>query len=221
MRFHSVSPLQITAMKSILLLIFSGVSLSCFSQRLSGYAAVGMGTSLEDNIAGCSNQNRSRFIGSMTLYYRVAERLSIGAEANGSGAFNIFNRSSCSVDDAGENTLRLSPSNLKAGSILLRNKILLFSYKEMEPYIDLGVGLNTFYYSEPVKDAGSIKKTRLVFSPEFGMNIYKFQFACKFIMGGKTPAFNGIDPETGKMVTLESMKADQWYITIGYQLFRL
>jgi hypothetical protein len=60
-----------------------------------------------------------------------------------------------------------------------------------------------------------------VFSPEFGINIYKFQFACKLIKGGKTPSFNGTDPSTGKAVSLQSVKADQVYLTIGYQLFRL
>jgi hypothetical protein len=208
-------------MKSLLLLVFTGISLSGFSQRFSGYAAVGLGSSLENNIQGITTQNRSRFIGSMTLYCRVTERLSIGAEANGSGSFNVFTRSSANVDDAEGNTVQLSPSNLKAGSILLRNKILLFSWREIEPYIDVGLGLNTFYYSDPVADMGTIKKTRFVFSPEFGINIYKFQFACKLIKGGKTPSFHGTDPSTGKTVSLQSVKADQVYLTIGYQLFRL
>ena len=208
-------------MKSLLLLVFTGMSLSGFSQRFSGYAAVGLGSSLENNIQGITTQNRSRFIGSMTLYCRVTERLSIGAEANGSGAFNVFNQSSSNMDDAEGNTIQLSPSNLKAGSILLRNKILLFSWREIEPYIDVGLGLNTFYYSDPVANMGTIKKTRFVFSPEFGINIYKFQFACKLIKGGKTPSFNGTDPSTGKTVSLQSVKADQVYLTIGYQLFRL
>ncbi|HEX6180348.1 MAG TPA: hypothetical protein VFZ47_03835 [Chitinophagaceae bacterium] len=208
-------------MKSLLLLIFTGMSISGFGQRFSGYAAVGLGSSLEDNIQGITTQNRSRFIGSMTLYCRATERLSIGAEANASGGFNLFNRSSSTIDDGEGNTLQLTPSNLKAGSILLRNKILLFSWREIEPFIDLGFGLNTFYYSDPVQNIGTIKKTRFVFSPEFGINIYKFQFACKLIKGGKTPSFTGTDPATGKTVTLQSVKADQVYLTIGYQLFRL
>ena len=182
---------------------------------------MGLGSSLEDNIQGVTTQNRSRFIGSMTLYCRATERLSIGAEANASGAFNVFNRSSSNIDDGEGNFIQLTPSNLKAGSILLRNKILLFSWREIEPFIDIGFGLNTFYYSDPVQNMGTIKKTRFVFSPEFGINIYKFQFACKLIKGGKTPSFTGTDPETGKTVTLQSIKADQVYLTIGYQLFRL
>lgn len=202
------------------LLLCSIISVSCFCQRIAGYAAAGMGTSLENNIPGIDNQNRSRFIGSMTIYYRVNERLSIGAEANASGALNIFNRTSKSSENTEENSILLSPSNLRGGSILLRNKVMLFSWKEVEPYIDLGVGLNTFYYSDPVENAGIIKKTRFVFSPEFGINIAKFQFACKLIKGGKTPAFTGIEPGTNKTVTLQSIKADQVYLTIGYQLFR-
>ena len=208
-------------MKSLLLFIFTGISLSSFSQRFTAYAAVGLGSSLEDNIQGITTQNRSRFIGSMSLYCKVTERLSIGAEANGSGAFNVFNQPSANVGDGEGNAIQLSPSNLKAGSILLRNKIFLFSWREVEPYIDIGFGLNTFYYDDPVQHAGTIKKTRFVFSPEFGINIYKFQFACKYIKGGKSPSFTGTDPETNQMITLQSVKADQVYLTIGYQLFRL
>ena len=208
-------------MKSLLLLIFAAITLSGFGQRFSGYAAVGLGSSLEDNIPGITTQNRSRFIGSMSLYCKVTERLSIGAEANGSGAFNVFNRSSSNIGDGENNSIQLSPSNLKAGSILLRNKIQLFSFREIEPYIDIGFGLNTFFYDDPVQNGGTIKKTRFVFSPEFGINIYKFQFACKLIRGGKTPSFTGTDPETNKTITLQSVKANQVYLTIGYQLFRL
>ncbi|HYF33228.1 MAG TPA: hypothetical protein VD993_19015 [Chitinophagaceae bacterium] len=207
-------------MKSILLLVFCGMSVTTFSQRLSGYAAFGMGSSIEDNIPGCSNQNRLRYIGSMTIYYRITGRYSFGAEAIGSGPLNLFNKSACDVTNP-DNSLTLSSSNQRAGTILLHNKMLLFSYKEMEPYIDFGVGINTFYYSEPDKGAGSLKKTSLVFSPEFGVDIYKFRFACKMIIGGKTPNFRGTDANENRPVRLESMKAQQVYLTIGYQLFRI
>lgn len=208
-------------MKSILLLIVSLVSINAFSQRLSGYASLGLGTSLEPNIEGCSEQNRARFIGSMSAYFRVNGRISIGAEALGSGPFNVFGKSACNVDDPGNNTVKLSPSNLKSGTVLLHGRMLLLSYKEMEPYIGMGVGFNTYRYSDPVKDAGSIKKTTFVMSPELGINIYKFQFACKVVLGGKTPKFSGIDPEQNKTVTLQSIKAQQVYLTIGYQIFRI
>ena len=85
----------------------------------------------------------------------------------------------------------------------------------------LGIGVNTYYYSDPVKDAGRLKKGTVVISPEFGIDIYKFQFACKVIVGGKTPSYNGTDPEQNRPVSLESIKAQQVYLTIGYQLFRL
>ncbi len=207
-------------MKSLLVLILSAISFSSFSQRLSGYAAVGLGTSIENNIPGCSEQNRSRFIGSMSLYYRVNGRISIGAEAIGSGALNLFSKSSCETTDPADNTLRLSPSNQKAGTSLLHAKLLLMSYKEMEPYIDMGIGFNTYYYSDPTKDAGRIKKSSFVMSPSIGIDIYKFQFACKLIIGGKTPSFSGMDTERNQKVSLQSIKAQQVYLTIGYQLFR-
>lgn len=215
--------LKLSAMKSILLLIGTfAMWASAFSQRLSGYAALGLGTSLEKNIEGCSEQNRARYIGSMSAYYRVNGRISIGAEAMGSGPLNIFGKSACDLNDPNDNSLKLSPSNLKSGTVLLHGKMLLMSYKEMEPYVDMGIGFNTYRYADPVKDAGSIKKTTFVMAPELGINIYKFQFACKVIIGGKTPQFNGTDPEQqNRVVKLESIKAQQVYLTIGYQLFRL
>lgn len=219
MRFSPVSPRKSTAMKAIFFLFFCSLSATTFSQRLSGYAAIGMGSSIEDNIEGCSNQNRLRYIGSFTLYYRVTGRFTVGAEAIGSGPLNLFNKSSCNITNP-DNSLSLSPSNQRAGTILLHNKMLLFSYKEMEPYIDFGVGINTFYFSEPDKGAGNLKKTAFVFSPEFGIDIYKFRFACKVIVGGKTPRFTGTDADENRTVKLESMKPQQVYLTIGYQMFR-
>jgi hypothetical protein len=208
-------------MKPILFLLLSCMSASTFSQRLSGYASLGLGSSIEDNIAGFNSQNRTRFIGSMAFYFRVNGRLSIGAEATGSGPLNILGQSDRAITDPSDNSLVLSPSNLKASGILLRNKVLLFSYKDWEPYIDIGVGINTYYYSDPVKDAVTIKKSSFVLSPEFGVNIHKFQFAVKMISSAKTPRFSGTEPEGSKAVSLQSIKAQQVYLTIGYQLFRL
>ena len=209
-------------MKSLLLILMCGTTLTAFSQRLSAYGAIGFGSSIEKNIAGCDEQNRTRYIGSMSLYYRINQRISIGGEALGSGPLNIFNHGSCNTTDPNTNAILLSPSNLKSGTVLLRGKMLLLSYKEMEPYIGMGIGVNTYYYSDPVKDAGRVKKGTMVISPEFGIDIYKFQFACKVIVGGKTPGYSGTDPEQqNRPVSLESIKAQQVYLTIGYQLFRL
>ena len=208
-------------MKTALLLLLSAASLTASAQRLSGYAALGLGSSVEKNITGCDEQNRSRYIGSTSIYWRVNQRISIGAEALGSGAFNVFKKAECNMTDGTTNTLYLSPSNLKSSTALLRMKMLLLSYKEMEPYIGMGIGMNTYYYSDPVKDAGRIKKKTVVLSPEVGIDIYKFQFACKVIIGGKTPGYNGTDPEQNRPVSLESIRAQQVYLTIGYQLFRL
>jgi len=207
-------------MKPILLLLLSAVSIACYSQRLSNYASIGLGSSLEKNIEGCTDQNRTRFIASMGMYYKMTDRLSIGGEAIASGKFGLFGNSACNVNDPSTNTLKLSPSNLSSSTILLHGKLMLFSYKEMEPYIDMGVGINTYHYSDPIKDAGKIKQRSFVFSPEFGINMYKFQFACKLILGGKTPSFNGQDMENNRKVSLQSMKAQQVYLTIGYQLFK-
>lgn len=213
---------KITGMKTLLLLLLLSVtSAFTYAQRLSGYGALGLGSSIEKNVTGCDEQNRSRYIGSLSIYYRATPRISIGVEALNSGALNIFNKSNCDVTDPSDNTLRLSPSNLKAGTMLLRTKMLLLSYKEMEPYLGMGIGINTYRYDDPVKDAGNIKKNTVVLSPEFGIDIYKFQFACKLILGGKTPRYYGQDPEQNRKVSLESIKAQQVYLTIGYQLFRL
>lgn len=207
-------------MKSILLLVLSGIGITGYSQRLSNYVSAGLGTSLENNIEGCTQQNRSRYIGGMSVYYRLTDRFSIGAEAITSGRLDIFGKSSCDVTDPADNSLKLSPSNLKAGTVLLHGKITLFHYKEMEPYISMGMGINTYYYTEPVKGAGRLRKTSPVVSPEFGINMYKFQFACKLIMGGKTPSFSGVN-ENERAVTLQSTKPNQVYLTIGYQMFKL
>lgn len=208
-------------MKSLLFIMLCGISAGAFSQRLTNYVSVGMGTSIEDNIEGCSDQNRMRYIGSMSMYYRLTDRISIGAEAIGSGRLTIFGNSSCDVTNPSDNSLKLGPSNQKAGTILMHGRMKLLNYKEMEPYFDMGVGINTYSYSDPIKDAGTVKKRSFVFSPEFGINMYKFQFACKLIVGAKTPSFSAMDPEKNRMVSLQSVKAQQVYLTIGYQLFKI
>jgi hypothetical protein len=207
-------------MKSILLLLLSGTCITGYSQRISNYISGGLGTSLEKNIEGCTEQNRSRYIGSMSIYCRLTDRFSVGAEAITSGRLDVFGKSSCDITDPADNSLKLSPSNLKSGTVLLHGKMNLFQYKEMEPYISMGMGVNTYYYSEPVKGAGRLRKMSPVVCPEFGLNMYKFQFACKLIMGGKTPSFSGVD-EHERAVTLQSTKPNQVYLTIGYQLFKL
>lgn len=206
-------------MKSLFILLLICTCTSTYSQRISTFFSAGLGTSLEDNIEGCSKQNRSRYIGSGILYFRVNDRFSIGAEAITSGRLDIFGKSGCDIINP-DNSLQLSPSNLKSGTVLLHGKFNLFQYKEMEPYISIGTGVNTYYYSEPVKGAAKLKKVSPVISPEIGINMYKFQFACKLIIGGKTPSFNGID-ENDRVVTLQSTKPNQLYLTIGYQLFKL
>lgn len=206
-------------MKSILLLLLTGISITGYSQRISTYISGGLGISLEDNIAGYSQQNRSRYIGSAGVYYRLTERFSVGAEAITSARLDIFGKSQASITDPSDNSIQLSPSNLKAGTILLVSKMVLFNYKEMEPYIGMGVGFNTYYYSEPVKGAGQLKKTSAVMSPEFGIKMYKFQFACKLIVGGKTPSYSGVN-ESEQVVTLQRTKPNQLYLAIGYQLFK-
>jgi hypothetical protein len=206
-------------MKCILLLLLTGISITGSSQRISAYISGGLGTSLEDNIAGYTQQNRSRYIGSAGVYYRLTERFSTGAEAITSNRLNMFGKSAGSITNPSDNSIQLSPSNLKAGAVLLVGKMVLFNYKEMEPYIGMGVGFNTYYYPEPVTGAGQLKKTSAVMSPEFGIRMYKFQFACKMIMGGKTPSYNGVN-EHEQAVTLQRTSPNQLYLTIGYQIFR-
>ncbi|HYE55203.1 MAG TPA: hypothetical protein VD996_10180 [Chitinophagaceae bacterium] len=208
-------------MKSIILLLLCGAAMTTQAQRLTNYVSFGLGTSIEKNIEGCSEQNRTRYIASMAMYYRLTDRFSIGGEAIASGKLGLFGNSSCNTTNATTNTLQLSPSNPTASTVLLHGKMMLISYKEMEPYIDMGVGINTYSYSDPVKDAGKVKKRSFVFAPEVGINMYKFQFACKMILGAKTPSFNGTDTENNRHVALESIKAQQVYLTIGYQLFKL
>ncbi|MGB8193700.1 MAG: hypothetical protein WCF67_17340 [Chitinophagaceae bacterium] len=208
-------------MKSLIVIMLCSISAASFAQRLSNFVSAGMGTSMEDNIEGCTNQNRMRYIGSMSLYYRITDRISIGAEAIGSNRLSIFGNSSCDVTDPSDNSLKLGPSNMRAGTVLMHTRMKLLNYKEMEPYIDMGVGINTYYYSIPLNDAGTVQKRSFVYSPEVGISMYKFQFACKLIMGAKTPSYSAIDSESNRMVSLKSVRAQQVYLTIGYQLFKL
>jgi hypothetical protein len=61
-----------------------------------------------------------------------------------------------------------------------------------------------------------------VLSPEAGIQVSKFNFSLKFILGSKTPAFSGIDPNSNNQkVTIQSIKVQQYYFTASYRLFQL
>ena len=199
-------------------------SLHVFSQRFTTTIGAGLGGKVEEKFLNCSGAgNRGRAMAHITQFYSVNTRYQIGIQGITSGRLSTMlgaGSGPCKEYEASSNTMTLSGNNMNAGSVLLRNRLLFSPGRKKSFYLDVGVGMTTYYYGAVTADEGTVRKTSFAVSPQVGMMLKRFDIAAMMILGGRTPAFKGFDTFSNTNVSLSSITSQQIYVTFSYAVFR-
>jgi hypothetical protein len=103
----------------------------------------------------------------------------------------------------------------------LRNKFSFSENKKINPYVDLGAGFTFFSKNINIGNITKAKNSSFIISPEAGISVSRFQFACKFILLGTTANKTGVDVSSNNQkLLLESIKAQQVFLTASYKIFQ-
>ena len=200
------------------------LSFHVFSQRFTTTIGAGLGANLEEKFPDCSNTSSSgRVMAHITQFYSLKTRYQIGIQAITSGRLSgMLGAASgpCQEYEASSNTRTLSSNNMNAGSVLLRNRLLFSPERKKSFYLDVGIGMTTYYYGSVTADEGTVRKTSLAVSPQIGMMLKRFDVAAMMILGGRTPTFEGFDSFSNTNVSLSSIRSQQFYVTFSYAVFR-
>lgn len=183
---------------------------------------MGLGGNYEERFSYCDRKDRGRINAYITQYYQIHTSYSIGIEAQTSGRiFSIIGGSPvCDGYNDASNTRYLNQNNLNASSFFIRNRYIFARQEELRLYVDLGLGINTFFTNNPTAGISRLGKSTLALSPEVGLQLSRFQLSCKFILGGKTPGFNGFVAAQNENVVMKSIPVQQLYLSLGFNLFR-
>lgn len=204
--------------------LFLFLSLPVLSQRFTTMIGAGLGGKVEEQFPNCSGaSSRGRVMAHVTQFYSLNTRYQIGIQAITSGRLSgMLGGASgpCDEYEASSNTRTISSNNLNAGSILLRNRLLFSPERRSSFYLDVGLGMTTYYYGSVTKDKGTVRKTSFAISPQAGLMLRRFDIAAMMILGGRTPSFNGFDSFSNTNVSLSSIKSQQFYVTFSYAVFR-
>ena len=159
----------------------------------------------------------------ISQFYSLNTRYQIGIQVITSGRLSGMlgaGSGPCEMYETSSNTRTLSSNNLNAGSVLLRNRLLFSPERKKSFYLDVGIGMTTYYYGSVTADEGTVRKTSLAVSPQIGMMLNRFDVAAMMILGGRTPAFEGFDSFSNTNVSLSSIRSQQFYVTFSYAVFR-
>jgi hypothetical protein len=97
---------------------------------------------------------------------------------------------------------------------------LFTTENKFKPYVDLGIGITNYFTGSVTVDQSRVRETSFAVSPEIGVQLSRFNFACVMVFGGNTPAFEGFDSFSNMNVSLSSIKSQQLYVTVGYRIFK-
>lgn len=204
----------------IFLLLLNSTS---FAQKFSTYIGLGLGGNFEQRFPDCPKKDRGRIAGYIGQYYAINDNFSIGLQAIFSGRFLSSvggDGGPCSYYIDSSNTNVLSYNNLNASSYLVRGRYLFTTENKCKPYVDLGIGITNYFTGSVTVDQSRVRETSFAISPEIGVQLSRFNFACVMVFGGKTPAFEGFDSFSNMNVSLSSIKSQQLYVMVGYRLFK-
>ena len=205
-------------------LCLSLLSVQVFSQRFTTSIGIGLGGKLEEKFPDCSSpSSRGRVMAHITQFYSLNKRYQVGIQAITSGRLSAMvgaGSGPCKEYEASTNTNTLSSNNMNAGSVLLRNRLLFSPERRTSFYLDVGVGITTYYYGAVTADEGTVRKTSFAVSPQLGIMLKRFDVAAMAILGGRTPAFKGFDTFGNTNVSLSSIRSQQFYLTFSYAVFR-
>ena len=213
-----------TIILTALILFLSFLSHPVFSQRFTTIIGTGLGGKIEEKFPGCSDAtSRGRAMAHITQFYSVNARYQIGIQGIISGRLSSMigaGSGSCQMYEASSNTRTISSNNLSAGSVLFRNRLLFSPGRRNSFYLDVGLGMTSYFYGSITADKGTVRKTSFAVSPQAGMMLKRFDIAAMFILGGRTPAFNGFDSFSNTNVSMSSIKSQQFYLTFSWAVFR-
>ncbi len=198
--------------------IFSSFNNFSISQNgISILPGGGLGHALQNKL----KKNRVEL--QLSSYLAINKRFSAGIELATSEPFLYPIKDEVSVN-ASTNTLTLDASNMGASTALTKIKYFIGNNEKVwNPFIEMGVGLNTYsrtiYNLEDI-DSKKVRRSNLAVQPEIGFSTRHFQASIAYLITGSTPGFRGLN-EDGNIVVLYSIQLNtlnfniSWRIEIG------
>lgn len=190
------------------------VSLIAFSQvhRITLMGGIGPGVAVYKQ----PDDDRARMSAFAGVYYNFSNRVVAGMEATTAGRFSVFGIRSGFEYEESTNTRVLNPYNPRASTFLTKG-IYQWDVDGLKPFAALGIGVNTYRYDRPVNTVESVSRSNFAIQPEAGFSLGSFQLSLKYLFGGRTASFEGLD-EDQNPVRLESIRMNAWYLTAAFLL---
>lgn|GEM_PF-5156736 len=207
-----------------LLLFTLGVlifSICTGQKRFSTNLGFGFGGAIEKEFIKAPGKGSGRITVFIAQKYMVSDNFSLSLELLTSGNMGGLLGGSGTFDyeDTSTNTIFINNTNLNANSMFLKAYSSFPSDKKIKFFIAFGLGLITYNYNINAGDTKKVKKSSLGISPEIGISIAKYQFACKAFIGGTTPSFTGSDAFSNLNLKLESVPSQQILFTMSFPVF--
>lgn len=209
-------------MTFLLILLSSFMTNKSIAQKFSTFIGLGIGDNIEKKFPFYSKKERGRVVLTVSEYFQVKESISIGVEGNVSGRLFSVLGGTPGVGDKEEtanNTLWKNNNNLSANSLFVKGRYAFVSQNKLKPYVELGLGVNTYYFNLFVNDVTKLKQRQFVVKPEFGFNVARFRLAINAIIGGRTPGYDDVDRNSNTRVVLRNISSHQVYLKTEYRLF--
>lgn len=201
--------------------LFCGVVESAFAQ--SGpevLIGVGLGGVLGEKptVPDCGVDKGSPYLAAQVSgFYRWESGFALGLQVLTAG--QIVPTGKCSIYDQVTNTTIVSGNKLPVSSALAHGRVYFTGHRSVAPYLDLGVGITAFTYRSITQDVQKVSEVKLAVSPALGLRWNRLQVETRFILGGRTPEFEGFDEFSDQNISLRSTKSVQLYFMLAYCVF--
>jgi len=202
------------------ILLLSCNCMPVFSQKK---IAVQIGTGLGSTMAKNENAGKKgRVMINLNGYYNLTQQLSLGLELASAGSFinSVGGYANGDKFDPATNTLIKDVSNMKSYAVLAKVKYYFIAGKNnFSPFAEFGLGKGT-YYEKVFNVSGisekKIKKSSLVYQPEIGIAFRHVQLSVRYLGGGRTPVFEGVD-EQGTNLKYERIRLSPLYVNLSWR----
>lgn len=180
--------------------------------RLSVAAAMGLGGAIYKQ----PNRNGARIMGALELSYRINENIFVSLEASSSGKFIVVGLYGGDEYDQASNTILRNPYNQNATTFVSKFKYQR-AFHSINFFAGVAGGTNRYSYRWPVRDVEAVKKYNIALQADVGLVVKRFEFSLRYLLGGRTPSFVGID-NNGSNVILRSIRTDQLLLATAYRI---
>jgi hypothetical protein len=185
------------------------------SQKFSVIPGIGVGSTLAKN--GYSNQ-KGRVTANLNAYYNINAQLSFGIEVATAG--RLFIVAEQDKFDPVNNAITKDGSNMKSNTALAKVKFhILAKKKGIRPFVEFGFGVNNYHenvFHIPGEEKIKIRRSSLAYQPEIGISIRHLQVSVRYLGGGRTPVFNGVD-DSGTSIKYESSRVSPLYLNVSWR----